>query len=56
MIDTDAAYLVAQGSKSRSAGYFFMGNGSTKNKSDVPSNSPIHVECSLLKNVVASAA
>ena len=56
MIDTDAAYLVAPGAKSRIGGYFYLSNGSMTNQTDTPTNAPIHVECSLLKNVVASAA
>ena len=51
-IDTDAAYLVAQNAKSRIAGYFYLGNGTI----NTPLNAAIHVECCLLKHVVASAA
>ena len=51
-IDSDAAYLVAPNAKSRIAGYFYLGDG-TKS-TDL--NAAIHIECCLLKHVVASAA
>ena len=57
-VDTDAAYLVAPKAKSRAAGYFYL---SAKTSSPIPTipiplNAPIHVECTLLKHVVSSAA
>ena len=51
-IDSDAAYLVAPNAKSRIAGYFYLGDGTETTKL----NAGIHVECCLLKHVVASAA
>ena len=54
-VDSDAAYLVAPKAKSRAAGYFHL---STQNKKGLttPQNAPIHIECTLLKHVVSSAA
>ena len=56
-VDSDAAYLVASKAKSRVAGYFYMSdNQETMLHKDQPSNNtPIHVECVLLKHVVSSA-
>ena len=51
-IDSDAAYLVAPNAKSRIAGYFYLGDGTRETKL----NAAIHIECCLLKHVVASAA
>ena len=53
--ESDAAYLVIKGAKSRVAGYFFL---DTKNRNFVNKkvNSPILTECSAFKNVVCSAA
>ena len=55
--DTDAAYLVALGAKSRIAGYFYLSDNQNGNTSPHKTlNAPIHVECKLLKHVVSSAA
>ena len=59
-IDSDAAYLVAPGAKSRIAGYFYC-SSTTQNSTPTTIkqpllNSPIHVECKTLKHVVSSAA
>ena len=55
-LDSDAAYLVAPKARSRIAGYFYCGNTYTKNITPNSTlNSPIHIECKLLKHVVASA-
>ena len=54
-VDSDAAYLVAPGAKSRIAGFFYFKqapNGTILH----PPNSPVHVECRYLRHVVASAA
>ncbi len=54
-VDSDAAYLVAPGAKSRIAGFFYFKqapNGTIL----TPPNSPVHVECRYLRHVVASAA
>ena len=50
-IDSDAAYLVAPGAKSRIAGFFHL-----TNKDDPFTNGPILVECKTLRHVVASSA
>ena len=56
-LDSDAAYLVAPKARSRIAGYFYCGNNYIKNTSPTSTlNGPIHIECKLLKHVVASAA
>ena len=55
-LDSDAAYLVAPKARSRIAGYFYCGSKYIKNISPTsPLNGPIHIECKLLKHVVASA-
>ena len=56
-IDSDAAYLVTPGAKSRYAGHFYLEalpNRHNYNKS--PHNAAIHTECRTLKNIVCSAA
>ena len=59
-VDTDAAYLVAPGAKSRIAGYYYLGNKYTVANNTIhpkPTlNGPLHVECKLLQYVVSSAA
>jgi hypothetical protein len=53
----DAAYLVAAKARSRIAGYFFLSDVPKKPLQPHPNhNAAIHVECRLLKHVVASAA
>ena len=54
--DSDAAYLISEGAKSRIAGYFYCSNKSTTEPPSPPPNAPIHVECKLLRHVVTSAA
>ena len=55
--ESDAAYLVLPGTKSRVAGYFYLHSPPNTNKCyRKGNNAPIHVECSSLKNVVSSAA
>ena len=47
-VDSDAAYLVAPGSKSRVAGYYYLSSEYTPTSlNEAPLNSPIHVECKL---------
>jgi len=53
VIETDAAYLVPPEAKSRAAGWFVLTN---KSSASIKSNAPLHVICSTIKNVVASAA
>ena len=56
-IESDAAYLVLPGAKSRVAGYFYLHSPPNANKCYRKGyNAPIHVQCSTLKNVVSSAA
>ena len=54
-VDTDAAYLVMPKSRSRIAGYFYLGH---LKHNPVPNhlNGAILVECKTLRHVVASAA
>ena len=54
-IDSDAAYLCEPKAKSRAAGYFYF-KQNTMNKTQLPINHPLTVECKLLKHVVSSAA
>jgi hypothetical protein len=55
--DTDAAYLVLPGAKSRIAGYYFLAEQPPAHGIPRPNlNGAIHVECKGLKHVVASAA
>ena len=56
-IDSDAAYLVLPGAKSRVAGYYYL--GTTPNQKDTQNptiNGAVHVECKALRHVVSSAA
>ena len=52
-VHTNMLYLSEYGARSRIAGYFFMGN---KDNNDNNINDPIAIECSILKNIVRSAA
>ena len=49
-VDSDAAYLVVAGAKSRVAGHYYLSS------KDPIHNDPLHSLCRLLKSVVASAA
>ena len=56
-LESDAAYLVLPGAKSRVAGYFYLHAPPHANKCYPKGyNGPLHIECSTLKNVVSSAA
>ena len=55
-IDSDAAYLVMPGAKSRISGYFQLGNHDGCYSFPNGVNGAILVECKTLRNVVASAA
>ena len=55
-IESDAAYLVCPGAKSRVAGYFHMGRIAVPLNPPTTPNAPVHIECKLLKHVVSSAA
>ena len=48
--DSDAAYLVAPGARSRAGGYHYLGN-----RDHTLFNGPIHVLAKIIKNVMASA-
>ena len=50
-VESDAAYLIALGAKSRIAGYYYLSN-----KDGTLDNPPFYVLCQLLRHVVASAA
>ena len=50
-VDSDSAYLVAPGEKSRIAGHYFLSN-----EAGMMENPPFHVICKILCHVVASAA
>ena len=56
-IESDAAYLVLPGARSRVAGYFYLRAHRHPNKA-YPGyfNAPVLIKCSTLKNVVSSAA
>ena len=55
--DSDAAYPVMPGAKSRIAGYYHLSNTPPINKPPSPFiNGAVHVECKALRNVVTSAA
>ena len=54
-LEADAAYLVLPQAKSRAAAWFVLGNDPTKNPLQ-PINSPLHVMCNTIKNVMSSAA
>ena len=56
-IESDAAYLVLPGARSRIAGYFYLHAQANPHKTYTKTyNGPIHIECSTIKNVVSSAA
>ena len=58
-MESDAAYLVQPGARSRIAGYFYLSDKPPPNTSVSPTptpNGPIHVVCKTLRHVVASAA
>jgi hypothetical protein len=57
--ESDAAYLVLPNATSRIGGYFYLSSKPPENPNTIPKpmkNGPIHIECSTLKHVVASAA
>ena len=55
IIETDAAYLVLPNARSRAAAWFIFGND-PKKVTNPMTNSPVHVMCNTIKNVVSSAA
>ena len=50
-VESDVAYLVLSGAKSRIAGYYILSNTTNKEKP-----SPIFIECKAIRHVVCSAA
>eukprot|EP00957_Ditylum_brightwellii_P090315 6878383-Ditylum_brightwellii.AAC.1 len=56
-VDSDAAYLVLPGAKSRFAGHFYLESlPNMLNYNAAPNNAPIHTECRTIKLVVCSVA
>ena len=56
-VDSDAAYLVVPGAKSRYAGHYFLESfPNRRNYNGAPNNAAIHTECKILPNIVCSAA
>ena len=55
-IYSDASYISEPEARSRARGYFFLGpNYKTPIQEMPPENRPVHVECSIMRNVMASA-
>eukprot|EP00957_Ditylum_brightwellii_P038578 2916407-Ditylum_brightwellii.AAC.1 len=55
-VDSDAAYLVINDTKSHIAGYFYCAsNPNALNYNKTPHNAPILIECRTLKHVMCSA-
>ena len=55
-IDSDAVYLVAPKARNRVAGFFHLSDTFPNQQSTLPKlNTPVHIECQLLKHVVTSA-
>ena len=52
-IYTDVSYLTAPQAKSRAGGYFYLSNRTYD--PNAPLNGSIHIECSVMKRVLASA-
>ena len=56
-IESDAAYLVLPGARSRAAGHFYLSATPSPGKAyQGRFNAPLHTECRTIKNVVSSAA
>ena len=53
-VETDAAYLILPGAKSRIAGHFILNTNRTPNNNFL--TSPLHTECKTIRHVVCSAA
>ena len=54
-LHSDASYLSAWQGRSRAGGYFFLGS-IPKDNQDIQLNGNIHLTCTILKMVAASAA
>eukprot|EP00957_Ditylum_brightwellii_P029646 2240523-Ditylum_brightwellii.AAC.1 len=56
-VDSDTAYLVLPGARSRFAGHFYLEpHPHALHYNKVPNNAPIHTECQMIKSVICSAA
>eukprot|EP00957_Ditylum_brightwellii_P096242 7330972-Ditylum_brightwellii.AAC.1 len=56
-VNSDAAYLVLPGAKSRFAGHFYVrAFPNNLNYNNTPNNAPIHTKCETIKSVVCSVA
>ena len=54
-VESNEAYLVLPGSRSRIRGYFYLSTRASATKVYAKQfNAPIHTECSTLKNVISS--
>ena len=55
-IYSDASYISEPEARSRSGEYFFLGpNSKTPIQEMLPQNGPLHVECSTVRNFMASS-
>ena len=54
VVHRDASYLTAPGARSRAGGYFYFSEHNAKNTHH-PFNSPIYVECRIMKHFLSSA-
>ena len=55
-IYSDSSYISEPEAQSRAGGYFFLGTKSNTPIQEMPTdNGPVHVECSITRNVMASA-
>ena len=54
-IHSDASYLSAPKARSRAGGFFFLGSTPT-NRNPIKLNGALHITCTILKLVAASAA
>ena len=55
LVRADAAYLVLPKARSRAAAWYILGNDPTTTPTPM-NNSPVHVMCNTIKNVMSSAA
>ena len=55
-IYSDVSYISEPEARSRARGYFFLGPNSKTPIQDMPlDNGPVHVECIIMRNIMASA-
>jgi len=55
IVHSDASDLSAANSRSRAGGYFFLDKHTNHPDAKTFTNAPVHVECKIMKNVLASA-